>query len=116
MRDKHRLSRTDAERERQLGEKLANEVNKENGTMEGVQTNLQNNTAAPPSNSTGSTVPLVANAAVSKSQKQPMSGRDLRLTPDTNGVGTPATKKGNSTTLPPVVPSRATRVSDGLIL
>ncbi|KAM7539072.1 hypothetical protein Aperf_G00000055682 [Anoplocephala perfoliata] len=113
MRDKHRLTRTDAEKERELREKVVNEVNKENGSTERVQSEPQNTSmaAAPPSINSAAT-PLVSVAAASKSRNQTTTnGRDPRLSSIVNGVGSPMTKKGNisASAVPPAVPSRSSR-------
>lgn len=123
MRDKRRITRVDAERERQLGEQLASAVaSKENG---GPVEKVANITTAPSSpKSSSATVNVNANttnsssktlaalAVASNSRKSLSSGPESKQTPEVNGTGSTKARRGNdSNTTVPAVPSRNTRVS-----
>ncbi|KAM3173539.1 hypothetical protein ACTXT7_012321 [Hymenolepis weldensis] len=126
MRDKRRITRVDAERERQLGEQLASAVaTKENG---GSVEKVANITTAPSSpKSLSASVNANANttnsnsttlvALASNSRKSLSGGPESKQTPEVNGIGSTTARRGNdSNTTAPAVPPRNTRpvrLSDG---
>ncbi|VDL60735.1 unnamed protein product [Hymenolepis diminuta] len=121
MRDKRRITRVDAERERQLGEQLASAVaSKENGSPVEKVANMEIAPSSPKSSSASVNVnasttnsnstTLAALAVVSNSRKSLSSGPESKQTLEVYGTGSMKARRGNdSNTTIPVVPSRKNR-------